>query len=108
MFDDKLIQKQYEEYKENYVEPDALGRSMMRDRITEDLSFVSQMTVEEYTLYLKYQEIHRKYPTHEIGTLFGSEKQFVNEKHVKLINEVKSNIWTVSYTHLTLPTNREV
>ena len=55
MFDDKLIQKQYEEYKENYVEPDAIGRSMMRDRITEDLSFVSQMTVEEYTLYLKYQ-----------------------------------------------------
>ena len=93
MFDDKLIQKQYEEYKENYVEPDALGRSMMRDRITEDLSFVSQMTVEEYTLYLKYQEIHRKYPTHEIGTLFGSEKQFKDEKHVKLINEVKNNIW---------------
>ena len=51
MFDDKLIQKQYEEYKENYVEPDAIGRSMMRDRITEDLSFVSQMSVEEYTLY---------------------------------------------------------
>ena len=93
MFDDKLIQKQYEEYKENYVEPDALGRSMMRDRITEDLSFVSQMTVEEYTLYLKYQEIHRKYPTQEIGTLFGSEKQFINERHVKLISEVKNNIW---------------
>ena len=65
----------------------------MRDRITEDLSFVSQMSVEEYTLYLKYQEIHRKYPTHEIGTLFGSEKQFKDEKHIKLIDEVKNNIW---------------
>jgi hypothetical protein len=51
------------------------------------------MGVEEYTLYQKWLEIHMKYPTQNIGTLFGEEKQFVNENHLKLINETKANIW---------------
>ena len=57
MFDDKLIQKQYEEYKENYVEPDELGRSMMRDRITEDLYFVSQMFIIITKIFFAYKSM---------------------------------------------------
>jgi len=88
-----FVKKQFDEYQANYVEKDVLPKEELRDRIIEDLSFVSKMGVEEYTLYQKWLEIHMKYPTQNIGTLFGEEKQFVNENHLKLINESKANIW---------------
>lgn len=88
-----FVKKQFDEYQANYVEKDVLSKEELRNRIIEDLSFVSKMGVEEYTLYQKWLEIHMKYPTQNIGTLFGEEKQFVNENHLKLINESKANIW---------------
>lgn len=88
-----FVKKQFDEYQANYVEKDVLSQEELRNRIIEDLSFVSKMGVEEYTLYQKWLEIHMKYPTQNIGTLFGEEKQFVNENHLKLINETKTNIW---------------
>jgi hypothetical protein len=88
-----FVKKQFDEYQANYVEKDVLPKEELRNRIIEDLSFVSKMGVEEYTLYQKWLEIHMKYPTQNIGTLFGEEKQFVNENHLKLINETKANIW---------------
>ena len=88
-----FVQKQYDEYRDNYVEKDVLSKEELRQRIIDDLSYVSQMGVEEYTLYQKWLEIQMKYPTQTIGTLFGEEKQFVNEDHLKIISESKNNIW---------------
>ena len=65
----------------------------LRQKIIDDLSYVSKMTVGEYTLYQKYLEIQQRYPSQEMGTLFGAEKQLINEDHIKLINESKNNIW---------------
>ena len=88
-----FVKKQYDEYQANRTEKTILSKDELRDRIIKDLSQVSKMGVGEYTLYQKYLEIHMKYPTQDIGTLFGEEKQLVNESHLKLINETKNNIW---------------
>ena len=52
---------------------------ILRQRIIDDLSYVSKMSVSEYTLYQKYLEIQQRYPSQEMGTLFGASKQLVNE-----------------------------
>lgn len=66
----------------------------LRDRVIADLQDVSKMTVEEYTLFQKWLEIHEKFPTHEVSTIFGSDIQMKNPEDKVLINELKSNIWT--------------
>ena len=88
-----FVQKQYDEYKANYVEKEVMSEYDLRQRIIDDLSYVSKMSVGEYTLYQKYLEIQQRYPSQEMGTLFGAEKQLINEDHIKLINESKNNIW---------------
>ena len=47
----------------------------------------------EYTLYQKWCEIQERYPTHEVSTLFGVERQMVYPEQEKLIKEVKANFW---------------
>ena len=88
-----FVQKQFDEYQANRVEKDIVSKEELRELLIKDLSFVSKMGVAEYTLYQKYQEIHMKYPTQTVSTLFGEETNFVNEDHLKLINETKNNIW---------------
>ena len=88
-----FVQKQFDEYQANKVEKEILPIDQLREMIIKDLSFVSKMGVAEYTLYQKYQEIHLKYPSQTVSTLFGEETNFVNEDHLKLINETKNNIW---------------
>ncbi len=88
-----FVQKQFDEYQANRTEKEILSKEELRELMIKDLSFVSTMGVAEYTLYQKYQEIHIKYPTQTVSTLFGEETNFVNEDHLKLINETKSNIW---------------
>ena len=88
-----FVQKQYDEYQANYVEQDVLSKDELRDLIIKDLSYVSKMGVEEYTLYQKWLEIQMKYPTQEVSTLFGIEQQLTNPDHDKLITESKNNIW---------------
>lgn len=65
----------------------------MRETIMKDLEFVSQMTVGEYTLYQKWLEVHRKYPTETVSTLFGEEVQLKDPNQKKAIDAAKSNIW---------------
>ena len=88
-----FVQKQYDEYQANYVEQDVLSKEELRELIIKDLSQVSQMGVEEYTLYQKWLEIQMKYPTQEVSTLFGVEQQLVKPEHNQLITESKNNIW---------------
>ena len=88
-----FVQRQFDDYQANRPEKDIISREELREIIIKDLSFVSKMGVAEYTLYQKYQEIHLKYPTQTVSTLYGEEVNFVNEDHLKLINETKNNIW---------------
>ena len=92
--EDENIQKQYDEWQDsNPIEDDVISEEELRNRIISDLTTVSKMPVEEYTLYQKYLEIHNRYPTENRATLFGEELDFVDETHRQLIHECKTNIW---------------
>jgi hypothetical protein len=65
----------------------------VRETLTKDLTNVSYMSVEEYTLYQKWCEIHEKYPTREVSTLFGSEIQLEDHEKLTDIKRIKKNIW---------------
>jgi Domain of unknown function (DUF4338) len=91
----EFVDKQWEEWQENnpassfnHVDTDGLKETIIRD-----LTYASAMDVREYTLYQKYCEIHEKFPTQEVSTLFGEESQLVNSEQQNLINKVKSNLW---------------
>lgn len=58
-----------------------------------DLTVKSQMDVREYTLYQKWCEVHEKFPTRMISTLFGDECQMVDKAQEDVIRDIKSNIW---------------
>ena len=45
----------------NYVEKEVMSEYELRQRIIDDLSYVSKMSVGEYTLYQKYLEIQQRY-----------------------------------------------
>ena len=42
----------------------------LKQTIIKDLTFVSAMTVQEYTLYQKFQEVKFRYPTAETNSFF--------------------------------------
>ena len=65
----------------------------VKSKLINDLSYASKMDVREYTLYQKWLEVHEKYPTRELTTLFGQDIQLVNPEQVKLIEQVKANFW---------------
>ena len=65
----------------------------LKTKLIGDLTYASKMDVREYTLYQKWLEVHEKYPTRELTSLFGQDIQLVNPEQVKLIDEVKSNFW---------------
>ena len=70
-----FIAKQYEEFLDTETFETPHTADEIRQMIIDDLSVTSQMSVEEYTLYRKYQEIHIKYPSEQVNTLFGEEWQ---------------------------------
>lgn len=70
-----------------------VDESFLRETIVKDLSFVSKMTVQEYTLFQKWTEVHKKYPTTNANTLFGDEVLMENPEQKKMVQEVKNNIW---------------
>ena len=64
----------------------------VKAKLISDLTYASKMDVREYTLYQKWLEVHEKYPTRELTTLFGQDIQLVNPEQVKLIEQVKAKI----------------
>lgn len=70
-----------------------IDETLLRETVISDLQRVSQMTVEEYTLFQKWLEIHERFPTHEVSTLWGDEVQMVNPDDEAFIQNIKSNIW---------------
>ena len=71
-----------------HIDTDALKETLIKD-----LTYASQMDVREYTLYQKWCEVHEKYPTRTITTLFGDEHQLIDIGQQTLIDKVKENFW---------------
>jgi hypothetical protein len=65
----------------------------VREAIIRDLSNVCKMTVGEYTLYQKWCEVHEKYPTQTVSTLFGDEVQMKDLDKAAWISQTKENVW---------------
>ncbi len=85
----KDVERQWQQFQETFQAPDAITDEELKNIVIEDLSNVSKMTVEEYTLYQKWLEVHIKYPTHE--GLFGPT--LVNGEDELDIRLTKENIW---------------
>ena len=58
----KSVELQWDAFQETFEEPEALTNDELKAVVIEDLTNVSKMSVEEYTLYQKWMEIHNKYP----------------------------------------------
>ena len=70
-----------------------VDEASLKEALIRDLSYASEMSVEEYTLFQKWCEIHEKYPTHEVSTLFGQETQLQFLEQKAEIRQAKDNIW---------------
>lgn len=89
------VEKQWEVWQEqNPVDkvPDITDEEL-KEALVRDLSYVSQMSVGEYILYQKHEEVTTKYPTEVVSTLFGEEVQLKNLNQMKVVDEMKRNIW---------------
>ena len=88
------IETQYQKWLDSGIVYKDVDLGVLTENVKTDLSFVSQMDVKEYTLYQKWCEVHEKYPTEEMNTLFGTEMQLIDPSQKTMIDEVKANIWT--------------
>ena len=70
-----------------------IDTEQLKSELIADLTVKSQMDVREYTLYQKWCEVHEKFPTRNITTLFGEEQQLVDMSQQDTINDIKNNIW---------------
>lgn len=92
---DLPVEEQWEVWQEqNPVDkvPDITDEEL-KEALVRDLSYVSQMSVGEYILYQKHEEVTTKYPTEVVSTLFGEEVQLKNLNQMKVVDEMKRNIW---------------
>ena len=69
---------------------EAVDKDEIRKTVVDDLNKINQMSVEEYTLYQKWEEIQFKYPT--VNDLFGGHS-LKNKRQINAINRAKSLIW---------------
>ena len=89
------LKKEYAEWLEthNPQAVEALSDEEIKHLIEDELTLTSAMTVEEYTLWQKWHEIHNKYPTQEVSTLFGKERVLIDSKQQHILAKAKSMIW---------------
>ena len=89
----EFVDEQWEKWKEENSQTISIDTDELKANLCTDLSYASKMDVREYTLYQKWCEVHEKYPTQEVSTLFGEEVQMVYPEQQKLIDTVKKNFW---------------
>lgn len=88
---DPHLEAQWEEFLKDPYKPEPVDEKILRERLTEELTYASQMTVAEYTLYQKWCEIHERYPVINENNLLG--RKSINGVQADLIRHVKRNIW---------------
>ena len=75
---------------------EVINKDDVREMLVKDLSFVSKLTVEEYTLYRKWLEIQERYPDKASKTgmdsFFGEATS--DDSGYPDVQLVKNNIWT--------------
>ena len=92
---DNRLKEDYEKWLSNNPtdKVDCPSDDKLRKLLLDNLEFVRAMSIEEYTLYQKWNEIHTKYPTKETSTLFGVENVMVDAKKKHITDKAKSMVW---------------
>jgi hypothetical protein len=76
---------------ESYIH---VNEETLRNKTIEELKYVSQMDVKEYTLFQKWCEVQERYPSVTINDLWeGEKKVLADDDQRKMIDAVKTNIW---------------
>lgn len=85
-----ILDKQYEEWL-SHQRLESPSTEEVREILTSELSMLSKMSVEEYTLYRKWKEIQERYPSEDnrVNTFFDIDEKTKYEE----LEKVKSNIW---------------
>ena len=93
--EDKWVEEQWKIWSdENDIsQVEDISESVLKSSIEKDLAFVSKMTVQEYTLYEKWIEVHEKYKTVETNNFFDDKPALVDPTQEAFIKTVKNNIW---------------
>ena len=71
---------------------EAVSDAELREVVINDLTYASKMDVGEYTLFQKWCEVQERYPTREVSTLFGVERQ-IDKSEEMFIKGIRENIW---------------
>ena len=88
------VETQWQKWLESGIEYKDISIDELRQRTIEELSYVSQMDVKEYTLFQKWCEVQEKYPSVTVNDLWeGERKVLADEKQRRAIEEIKNNIW---------------
>lgn len=92
---DPDLEKQWQDWlatgaAENVVPVD---EQELKEAVIADLKRASEMTVEEYTLFQKWLEVHEKYPTRNINTLMGKKTVLIDHDQTRMVRSIKENIW---------------
>lgn len=86
---DEELEQLYQEWLKTTEFPE-VDTDEIRSLVMDDLNKINSMSVEEYTLYQKWEEINRKYPS--TTSLFG-DATLVNSEQTKAVIYAKNNIW---------------
>jgi hypothetical protein len=88
------VETQWQKWSQSGIEFKDIDEDLLRQKIIEDLTYVSKMDVREYTLYQKWCEVQEKYPSVVVNDLWEGEKKVLSDdKQRQAIEKVKSNFW---------------
>ena len=90
--EDQFVENQYKDLVENndISKVEDIDQKHLKLMVEKDLAFVSKMTVQEYTLYEKWIEVHEKYPTVETNSFFDDKPALVDPNKRHLLKQLKT------------------
>jgi len=88
------VETQWQKWQDSGVEYQNIDINELREKTIEELKYVSQMDVREYTLFQKWCEIQNKYPSVVVNDLWEGERRVLSDEgQRRAIEEIKTNIW---------------
>lgn len=88
------VETQWQKWRDSGLMFEDIDESMLRERVIQELTYVSKMDVKEYTLYQKWCEVQERYPSIIVNDLWEGEKRVLeDEEQRRAIEEIKRNFW---------------
>ena len=88
------VETQWQKWRDSGLVFEDIDEGMLRERVIQELTYVSKMDVKEYTLYQKWCEVQERYPSVVVNDLWEGEKCVLeDEEQRRAIEEIKRNFW---------------